>query len=380
DPNPFAGDRSSTIITGVTGAGFDNSVDWIHTISAYNATGTVRGVDPDNYSAAMNIEYSYDQGARSGGEAIEWLYWFKPATYKITFSGTSGTAAAGENLTFTGGEICRPTQSYAMSSTVARFTCVDNSGVANPPEVSDVVTGGCAACAGTVATIANDVEYIPFSVVTNTLGFGGFTDFVNMMWKDSGGQYVAYQTRFGDRRVNLGWESFNTPSSSYANKVSVPAYTLLGSAVPTDAGDFAIDTSFATTRGGQLVYHDGTALRALVPTKTFSTPTTTTGTTFVDLVLDQSFYNFATITAVGCRDKSDATGGGTLTIETLTGAAIDVTAGTVPCVGSDDAITWRTTTDADAVLGSGAGVRADATGLTALRNYTVFLAVMNTPQ
>lgn len=368
DPNPFTGDRSSTIRTGVRSALFTYDTDWIHTLSAYNSLGGGSAVDSDNYAAENFIEYSYDGGQRSGAELVEWNFDVTPATHQITITaGTGSGIVRGENVAFTGGESCRPTGPLAGTGTV-RMTCVNK----DAPESSDVITGGCAGCTGTwtvSSTPTADSAYRQFFMhwitETNRTSFGFLGAPSTPVLDYQGGAF---------RMVIAGGTS---PTAT----LQLPANTSSSFPDPGLAGEVKVDTSGDTTTGGQLIFHDGTDDRVLQATNTQCFPQTDLDAADDDVNFPAAFYQPITIIAAGCRSDTTAspTTAATLAFETLGAASMTLTP---TCVGSATAMTWATTTDPDAALASGAGFRFDTTNTPnpATDEYTICVAYRATRQ
>lgn len=377
DPNPFPGVRASEILSGVWGSAFTNAIDYIHCISGFNGGCGKGTVDNDLYQGGLLIEYSYDQGLRSGAEAME-MYWsVTPATHVVSIDGSGGGAIAlGDNVTFSDGAVCRPAQADANLSNgaVIRMTCVDD----DPPGVAATISSGCSGCTGAVTGAVADVVYRPWEVTWDT---GGHLVRHAFRVAHNGTRAMTGAYFDGANLVShLGWRGpFSGESATDALRVSIPAFATHSTSLPSWEGDIAVDTTNEATSGGTLVFHDGTAARALSATQTDCFRVDGLDGTD-DLVIPHAWYQPVAVVAMGCHnDDADPATDATLTLETLGGTAIDL-AGTLTCAAHTAAMAWQTTSDADRVLASGAMLRFDnvVAPTTATDDHTICIAFQAT--
>ncbi len=380
DPTPFPASQAGLLFGDcVVGTPFTYSVDWIHRLSSFNQDCNGIHLNPNFYSIAHQYEYSFDGGARSGNALIESIWSVTPVSRLVTFSAGTGTITQADNVTFTGGEICRSHTTVTMgASAQVRFTCVDG----NPPDAADTITAGCGGCTGTVSTAVLDTSFRP------EFHFWRERDNVAVhQWltgpEDGGGnQQIGLSAQGTNRTVYVGWGGPTTPQA-LAHKISITSLASSNFPDVDELGNIKIDPDGAATTGGQFLLHDGTAARVLQPTETRCFQWSDLDATDDDVNLPIVDRVPITITAMGCRNDTTAapTTAATLTLETLAGTAITL-ASTLTCVGNATAISWATTVDADAILASGAGVRFDTTNTPnpATDEHTICLSYLYTRQ
>lgn len=375
DPNPFPVDMSSIIRTGVFSAPFVYTVDPIHFISSFNHATSSSRLNDTLYAAQLQIEYGYDNSARSGAELIEWNWDISPATHLIAINSdidaASGSSTVGDLVTFSNGAICRPSATTALPTAGARFTCMNGTAPADNNTITSCTPSGCDGTVNGTPTSERD----PFRAwAFHWSSASGFTSLgilrkANSHWLSfQGGASTAY----------LGWDG---DASTAALSVNLPATT--SNPFMNGAGAVAVDITNASTIGGQLSFHDGTAKRALAATKTQCFEQTDLDAADDDRVIPLSWRQPVTITAMGCRNQTSTSPGtaATLTLETIAGNAITLDS-TLTCVGSATAITWVTTSDSDAALASGGGIRFDVSNTPnpATDEHTICVSYLDTAQ
>jgi hypothetical protein len=371
DPVPFTGNQAATItLDQVFGFNSVSMVDWIHCTSGYNEGCGGVTPNPNLPSIGFSTEYSYDAGAADSGPALNEYYWsIDPASSVVSFSAGAGNFPAGENITFSGGEVCRSlVGTVAMFGTPIRMVCVGG----DYPDIADTITVCAGGCTGTVSGSVADSLYRPFFFFWNRA-----TNRTSFEWNNiAGNPWMSMQP--GISTMFAGWGGPGTGLFSLNIPSGTSGHFFNG------GGSIGVDESVAATTGGQFVFDDGTTDNVLSPTNMMCMQFHDLDATDDNAVLSFSTYQPITVTALGCRNELSAAAAtaATITLETLAGAAITLTTDPLTCVGNATAITWDTTVDADAVLASGMGVRIDTTNTPnpATDEHTICIAFRYTRQ
>ncbi len=379
DANPFpaADGRDSFIMSAARIISGTYTVDNIHMITGFNTEGGGAAIKTDLLAGNINVEYSYGGGKRAGAEAMEWYFEAISPTYVITFDSVVEQLLIGDDITFTGGEICRATISNTNLSSVqtVRMLCVND----DAPENNDVVTACDGTCTGDptapAAVSVNgaptaDTSYRPFFMDWDTDNNASSFEFtIDGQYRADGNPNNAGVTSHGlsmsgsNRTVHLGWNGvFNTTEPTAANAVTIPAFTDHSFSNPSVGGEIAVDISNNTTFGGQFVYHDGDS-SSNGTSRVLSSIQTDCSRDLAfdgnDNLVPFASWPGATVVALGCMNLTAAPAtNAVITLEDQAGNAITLS-GTMTCSDNNVAMAWTTTTDADAILTSGEGLRYD---------------------
>lgn len=395
DPNPPPWSRVGKWFFGI----FHNPDTYsIESILSWSwNTGGGEATNPFLPQWGFSMEPAFGAGMRSGKEQQEAYFQWSVPQYQVTIaSGGSNAIALGMNLTFTGGEVCRPldTDADLSNGAVLTMVCSNAAGTArDAPDNTDVITActgpsSPAACspmpAGTVSGSAFDQN-----IAVRPMFLECLPQYPGCGWKMQRGiekstgvamYYVLASP--GDGTMHLGNGDVDDVNIT---QVFIPAHpsASLGSdntpIVVQKKGGVGVDSSNSdagahndtSALGGQLVVGDGSFSWFLLgPTRTVCGAFTSSVSTASNILISAlNFREPVEITGLACRDNATSTTLAQITLKRASGAAIgngiDFVGGAVPCGGNADDLVYvlADTADADRELVSGASLRIDGTGL-----------------